>query len=48
MKLALAILALVVFALSLFADYKWRRWMAQRRAEHDSSRPGDSNHPPHS
>lgn len=48
MKLALAILALVVFALSFFADYKWRQWMAQRRAEHDSSRPGDPNHTPRS
>ena len=48
MKLALAILALVVFALSLVADYKWRQWMAQRRAEHDSSRSADPNHTPHS
>jgi hypothetical protein len=31
MKLALAILALVVFALSFIADYKWRRWMATRK-----------------
>ncbi|HMG86470.1 MAG TPA: hypothetical protein VK574_12020 [Terracidiphilus sp.] len=27
MKFALAILVLVVFALSFVADYKWRRWM---------------------
>ena len=37
MKLALAILALVVFALSFVADYKWRQWMANRRAGHDPS-----------
>lgn len=35
MKLLLAILVLVVFALSLVADHKWRKWMAQRRATHD-------------
>lgn len=34
MKLALAIVVLVVFALSFVADYKWRKWMSQRRAEH--------------
>ena len=44
MKLTLAILALVVFALSFVADYKWRRWMARRRAENpDQIDPG---HPP--
>lgn len=37
MKLALAIIVLLVFALSFVADYKWRKWMAQRRAEHDRS-----------
>ncbi len=31
MKLFLFILAVVVVAVSLFADYKWRRWMAARR-----------------
>ena len=39
MKLALAILALIVFALSFLADYKWRQWMARRRTEHDPTRP---------
>jgi len=34
MKLALAILALVVFALSLWADHKWRQWMKTRRQAH--------------
>jgi hypothetical protein len=31
MKILLGILAVVVVAASLFADYKWRRWMAERR-----------------
>ena len=35
MKLALAILVLIVFALSFVADYKWRQWMAKRRAENN-------------
>jgi hypothetical protein len=35
MKIFLAILVLVVFALSFVADYKWRRWMAKRRAEYN-------------
>lgn len=42
MKLALAIIVLLVFALSLVADYKWRKWIAQRRSgrDHDpTSRP---------
>lgn len=39
MKLTLAIVVLIVFALSFVADYKWRRWMAKRRAEHN--RPQD-------
>jgi hypothetical protein len=34
MKLALAILALVVFALSLWADHKGRQWMKTRREAH--------------
>jgi hypothetical protein len=32
-KVLLAIVAAVIVAASLFADYKWRRWMAARRAE---------------
>jgi hypothetical protein len=35
MKLALTILALIVFALSLLADYKWRQWIAKRRPDRD-------------
>jgi hypothetical protein len=37
MKLLLGILALLVAAASIYADYKWRRWMAQRAAEKDTS-----------
>lgn len=29
----LGIVAIVLIAASLFADYKWRRWMASRRQE---------------
>ena len=44
MKYALAILALVVFALSFVADYKWRQWMARRRADQiDPTRPDSTN-----
>jgi hypothetical protein len=42
MKLTLAILVLIVFVLSFVADYKWRQWMAKRRAN-DNTVP-DSNH----
>jgi general stress protein CsbA len=31
MKILLGILAVVLVAASLFADYKWRRWIAARR-----------------
>ena len=44
MKLVLAILALVVFALSFVADYKWRQWMAKRRGDHDPARAPDTVH----
>jgi hypothetical protein len=33
MKILLAILAVVLVAASLFADYKWRQWMAARRRD---------------
>lgn len=35
MKLILVIAAVVVIAASLFADYKWRRWMAARRRDRE-------------
>lgn len=34
MKLFLAILVLVVFVLSLWADHKWRQWMKRRSESH--------------
>jgi hypothetical protein len=33
MKIFLGILAVVLVAVSLFADYKWRRWIAARRRD---------------
>jgi hypothetical protein len=38
MKIVLAIVAAVIIAGSLFADYKWRQWIAARRRERDSDR----------
>jgi len=35
MKILLAILVILLVAGSLLADFSWRRWMAQRRQEHD-------------
>ena len=35
MKLIFAVIAAVVIAGSLVADYKWRRWMAARRRDHE-------------
>jgi hypothetical protein len=31
MKIFLGILAIVLVAASVFADYKWRQWMTARR-----------------
>jgi hypothetical protein len=33
MKIALAIVVVLVFACSFFADYKWRKWMEARRRQ---------------
>jgi hypothetical protein len=33
MKILLCILAVLIIAASLFADYKWRQWMAARRRD---------------
>jgi hypothetical protein len=33
MKLLLGILALLLVAASVVADYKWRQWMAARRRD---------------
>lgn len=38
MKLFLAIVAVLLIAGSLVADYFWRRWMERRREEHDRDR----------
>ena len=35
MKAILIVVAVVVIAGSVIADYMWRRWMASRGAEHD-------------
>jgi len=35
MKLLLAIAALILVALSLLADYKWKQWMAVRKQDRD-------------
>ena len=37
MKIVLIIVAILIIAGSIFADYKWRHWMAHRRdRDHDS------------
>jgi general stress protein CsbA len=33
MKTFLAILAIVLIAASLYADYKWRQWIAARKRD---------------
>jgi hypothetical protein len=33
MKMFLGVLAVLVVAASLIADYKWRQWMAMRRRD---------------
>ncbi len=40
----LAILLVAVLVGSFYADYKWRQWIAARRAERDS--PNGSGQPP--
>jgi hypothetical protein len=42
MKILLAIVAVIIVAASLFADYKWRQWIAARRAERGDY--NDGNH----
>jgi hypothetical protein len=32
--IVIAVIAVLVIAASFFADYKWRKWMAERRQEH--------------
>jgi hypothetical protein len=38
MKIVLLILVVLIIAGSLFADYKWRQWMAARRQDRDGDR----------
>jgi general stress protein CsbA len=35
MKVFVAILVVVLVAASIFADYKWRRWMDARRRDRE-------------
>lgn len=44
MKLALAMLVLAVFALSLWADYRWRQWMKKRNSDHTNPVGPESPH----
>jgi hypothetical protein len=37
MKIVVGIVVALLVAALLFADYKWRRWMAARRAEREQS-----------
>jgi hypothetical protein len=37
-KILLGILAVVLIAASLFADYKWRQWVAARKRDRESQR----------
>ena len=39
MKLLLAIVAVVFVAGSIFADYKWRQWIAARRRDRNDRNP---------
>jgi hypothetical protein len=36
MKIVLALCVLLLLALSLFADYKWKQWIAARKRERDA------------
>jgi hypothetical protein len=36
MKVVLIVVAVAVIAASVFADYKWRRWMEARRDERNN------------
>jgi hypothetical protein len=37
MKIAVGIVVVLLAAASFLADYKWRRWMAARRADREQS-----------
>jgi cell division protein FtsL len=38
MKVLLVILVLLVVSGSVYADYRWRKWVAARRQERDQDR----------
>ena len=44
MKVLLLILVALVFAASLVADYKWRKWIADQKRRREASGPAD-RHP---
>jgi hypothetical protein len=46
MKLLLGIAAVVLILLSFAADYRWKRWIAERKREREPSRDNgpDSDH----
>ena len=46
MKLLLAIIAVLVLAASLYADYRWRRWMSVRKAEREDGSSHDRSQIP--
>jgi hypothetical protein len=35
MKILLGVLAIIVIGASLFADYKWRQWIAARKRDRE-------------
>jgi hypothetical protein len=35
MKIILVIIVILIVAVSLFADYKWRQWLARNRRDRD-------------
>jgi len=35
MKLLLGLAVLIFIAVSIFADYKWKQWIAARKQDHD-------------
>ena len=37
MKLLLALGILLLIVISFLADYKWKRWIAARKQEHENS-----------
>jgi hypothetical protein len=35
MKLAIIVLGVLILTVSIFADYKWHKWMTTRKREHE-------------